>query len=325
MSITSWSERRLRWNAVTCSVTETAPKASSTPSARRLRSARLDEDLGVLLRLRVPVAVEGLDDRAASLDVELADLVGATRGAGRRRRDGRWRRRARPRRDPSSSPEVRSTTATESADAERSEILPAGKPGAAGHEALVAAPAQLAERDEALGALAPARAQHLVVSVDQPARPPERRLVGGGEQVLHLDLLRLGVEDRGLDGTLEELLGMAAEELVERVLAGDVERQAAAPPPGAAPHLAQAGDGSRERDADRRVELADVDPQLERVGRDDAEQLAARQRGLDLAPLLGRVAGAVGRDPRPRARGGRLLAASSGRSAGSARSRGGCA
>ena len=40
MSITSWSLSRLRWKAVTCSVTETAPKVSSTPSARRLRSAR---------------------------------------------------------------------------------------------------------------------------------------------------------------------------------------------------------------------------------------------------------------------------------------------
>ena len=90
---------------------------------------------------------------------------------------------------------------------------------------------------------------------------------------------------------------MAAEELVERVLAGDVDRQAAAAAAGPAPHLPQAGHRAGERDADRRVELADVDPQLERVGRHHAEQLAGRQPALDLLALGRRVAGAVGRDP----------------------------
>ena len=91
---------------------------------------------------------------------------------------------------------------------------------------------------------------------------------------------------------------MPAEELVERVLAGDVEGDAVAAPPRPAPHLAQAGDRAGEGDADRGVELADVDAELERVGGDHGEQLAAGELGLDLAPLLGRVAGAVGRDPR---------------------------
>ena len=94
-----------------------------------------------------------------------------------------------------------------------------------------------------------------------------------------MDLLVLVVEDRGLDRPVEELVGVAAEELVERVLAGDVDRQPAAAAPGAAPHLAQRRDRARERHADRRVERADVDPQLERVGGDDAEQLAARRAG----------------------------------------------
>ena len=43
------------------------------------------------------------------------------------------------------------------------------------------------------------------------------------------------------------------------------------------------------------VEQADVDPELERVRRRHAEQLALEQPPLDLAPLRGRVAGAVGR------------------------------
>ena len=91
---------------------------------------------------------------------------------------------------------------------------------------------------------------------------------------------------------------MAAEELIERVLAGDVEGDPLAAPAGPAPHLPQAGDRAREGDADRGVELADVDSELERVGGDDREQLAPREVGLDRPPLLRRVAGAVRRDPR---------------------------
>ena len=49
-----------------------------------------------------------------------------------------------------------------------------------------------------------------------------------------------------------------------------------------------------ERDDDRGVQRADVDPQLQRIGRDDREQLAAHETPLELAALLGRVAGAVG-------------------------------
>src|SRR5689334_10041202 len=105
------------------------------------------------------------------------------------------------------------------------------------------------------------------------------------------------VEDRRLHRSPEELLGMAAEELVERVLAGDVDGEAAAAAPGPAPHLPQAGDGAGEGDADRRVELADVYPQLQRVGGDDREQVAAGEPRLDLAPLLRGIAAAVGGDP----------------------------
>ena len=92
---------------------------------------------------------------------------------------------------------------------------------------------------------------------------------------------------------------MAAEELVERVVARDVEGEPAAlAAAGAAPLLAQARHRARKRDRDRRVEMADVDPKLERAGRDDPEQLTRREAPLDLASLLRRVAAAVGSDPR---------------------------
>ncbi len=126
----------------------------------------------------------------------------------------------------------------------------------------------------------------------------ERRLVRGAEQVGGVELLVLVVEDRGLDRALEELVRVAAEELVECVVARDVDRQPAPAAARPAPHLAQRGDGAREGHADRGVERADVDPELQRVRRHDAEQVAADQPRLELAPLLRRVAGPVGRDPR---------------------------
>ncbi len=90
---------------------------------------------------------------------------------------------------------------------------------------------------------------------------------------------------------------MAAEELVERVVAGDVHGEAGRAPPRTAPHLAEARHRPREGHADCRVELADVDAELERARGRDTEQLALHQPPLDLAALGGRVAGAVGRDP----------------------------
>ena len=55
-----------------------------------------------------------------------------------------------------------------------------------------------------------------------------------------MDLLVLVVEDRRLDRAVEELVGVAAEELVERVLAGDVDREPAPAPARRAPTSAAA-------------------------------------------------------------------------------------
>ena len=66
----------------------------------------------------------------------------------------------------------------------------------------------------------------------------EMRLVDhGGAQVRPKDLLGLVVEDGPLHGALEELVGVAAEELVERVLARHVHGEPCVTPASAAPHL----------------------------------------------------------------------------------------
>ena len=112
-----------------------------------------------------------------------------------------------------------------------------------------------------------------------------------------VDLLGLVVEDRPLHRTLEELVGVAAEELVERVLAGHVHREPGLTAARPAPHLPQARHGAGERHAQGGVELAHVDAELEGVRGHHREQVALGQAALDLAPLRGRVAGAVGGDP----------------------------
>ena len=104
------------------------------------------------------------------------------------------------------------------------------------------------------------------------------------------------VEDRRLDAAREQRVGLAREELVERVVARDEDREPALASAGASPLLPQRRDRAREPDRDRAVEEADVDPELERVRRGHAEELALDETPLDLAALLGGVAGAVRRE-----------------------------
>src|SRR5205814_9764623 len=65
---------------------------------------------------------------------------------------------------------------------------------------------------------------------------------------------------------------------------------------GPAPHLPKRSDRARERDADRGVELADVDAELQRVRRAHGHQLARGETVLDLAPLRRRITGPIWRD-----------------------------
>ena len=105
------------------------------------------------------------------------------------------------------------------------------------------------------------------------------------------------VEDRGLHPAREERIRLAREELVEGVVRGDEDREAPVAPAGAPPLLSQRRHGPRKADGDRAVEEPDVDPQLERVGRGHAEQLALDEAALDLTTLCCGVPGAVGREP----------------------------
>ena len=90
--------------------------------------------------------------------------------------------------------------------------------------------------------------------------------------------------------------GLRHEVLVERVGAGHQHAEPAPGAAGATPALAQARHRAREADDDRAVQHADVDAELQGARGDDRQQVAVGQAALELAALLGGVAGAVGRD-----------------------------
>src|SRR5207248_2571506 len=90
---------------------------------------------------------------------------------------------------------------------------------------------------------------------------------------LAVDLAAVGIEDRRLHRPVQELVRMAAEELVERVLTGHIHGQPATAAACSSPHLTEAGHGPGEGDADGGIQLPNVDAQLQCVGGHDPEQV----------------------------------------------------
>src|SRR5919109_3184991 len=112
---------------------------------------------------------------------------------------------------------------------------------------------------------------------------------------------RVGVvENRRLDLAPEQRVWLAHEVLVERILARDQHGESMASASGTPPLLAQRCDCAGEADGDGAVEETDVDAELERVRRRDAEKLSFDEAPPDLSPLRGRVTRAVGREARAR-------------------------
>ena len=98
--------------------------------------------------------------------------------------------------------------------------------------------------------------------------------------------------------SVEEVLGVGGQELVDRAGGADEE------PRGSCRRAARRGPSAARCEAivpgypthDRRVQPTDVDPQLQRVGRDHAAHPSVAQAALDLAPLVGQVAAPVAAD-----------------------------
>jgi hypothetical protein len=89
------------------------------------------------------------------------------------------------------------------------------------------------------------------------------------------------VKHRRLDGAAEDRLGMVREIRVERVVAGhehhERRRSGSPGPAGLLPQRGQRPGKAREHD---RIQAADVQPQLQRVRRGHAQQLARGECGL---------------------------------------------
>ncbi len=111
------------------------------------------------------------------------------------------------------------------------------------------------------------------------------------------DVEVVGVDQPMLGRALEQVLRVGGQELVDRRRRADQCRQAGARPAAGSAHLLPgAGDGARIADADRRVETADVDPELERVGCHHPAHAAVAEPGLDRVPLVRQVAAAIAAD-----------------------------
>ena len=114
----------------------------------------------------------------------------------------------------------------------------------------------------------------------------KRQLEGGALQVADADDEVVGVDEAGLGRRLEEVLGVSRHVLVQRRRVGDEDGERRLVAAAGAAHLLP-GAGQRARIAEEHggVEPADVDPQLEGVGGDDAAHASAAQAGFDGAAL----------------------------------------
>ncbi len=94
---------------------------------------------------------------------------------------------------------------------------------------------------------------------------------------------------------------MVDDVLVDRRTGGDEDGDARSlPSTGATELLPRRRDRTRIAGQDRHVQAADVDAQLERIRRDDAEDLAVAQTAFDRPPLGGQVAAAIAAYPAAR-------------------------
>ncbi len=154
-----------------------------------LRCDRVDEDHRLLLRLRVPVVVEGVDDRAARIEVELGDLVRAPEVQVDRPRVDR--REGALRLDLAEHLARRALDDGDRVERRRAQGDLAGREARAARQvAPVAADPQLAGAHQRVGALAPAVAEDRVVgATGLSLGATEGRLEGGGKQVRRLDPL----------------------------------------------------------------------------------------------------------------------------------------
>ena len=127
----------------------------------------------------------------------------------------------------------------------------------------------------------------------------DRQLRGGRAQLRAEQVRVLRVHHGVLHAQVEHGLRVVHHERVQGVVRGHEERERVlAAAPGAADLLEERRAGARPAGHHHRVQPRDVDAHLQRRRRGHAQQPTRAQVRLQLPPLLGQVARAVGRDPR---------------------------
>ena len=140
--------------------------------------------------------------------------------------------------------------------------------------------------------------QHLL-HVDGAERvgAAERQLERRALHVIHQDVQVVGIDQRVLGRGVEEIRRMPGHELIDRRARRHHHRgRPGRPASSAARALPGGGNRARVAGHDRHIERADVDAELERVGRDHAAHLPFAQALLDLAPAQRQIAAAVAAD-----------------------------
>ena len=125
----------------------------------------------------------------------------------------------------------------------------------------------------------------------------KRQLKGGAFDVVQQDQQVVRVDPAEFRGAGEEVLGVLHDELVQRGAPGDKQREALTrAPSGPSGLLPGAGDRAGVAAEDGRLQVADVDPEFQRIGRHDPHHLASPQPRLDLPAEVRQVAPAVAGD-----------------------------
>ena len=125
-------------------------------------------------------------------------------------------------------------------------------------------------------------------------RRGERQLERGALHVVEQNVQVVRIDERVLGRRAEEILGIAHDELIDGRAGGDEHGRRSTGTAARAPR-ALPGRGDRARIAGHHghVERADVDAELERVGRHDAAHVPAAQPALDLAASERQIAAAI--------------------------------
>jgi hypothetical protein len=131
----------------------------------------------------------------------------------------------------------------------------------------------------------------------EPLLRVERDLERGALEVVHEHMQVVGIDQSGLRGAVQDVLGVLDDVLIDGRRGRDEERgRKVLTPPRAAHLLPRRRDGAGIAEEHRGLQRADVDAELERIRGYDAADGPIAEAALDRAPLGRQIATAVAAD-----------------------------